>query len=139
MAEFGVTGLDDLMLTMQQIAEIPDEVQAEILNAQADIAVVAQKKSALSAGVSPHGELMSSIGKTKIKTGKNGKSIYVYPQGVNSSGTRNAEVAFIREYGAERRNQQGKMFIRNANERSAESTTKAAAEIYDRWLKKKGL
>ena len=139
MAQLKVNDLDGLMLTMQEIAQIPDDVQAEILNAQADIVVDAQKQSALAAGVSPHGEMMDSIGKTKIKTGNAGKSIYVYPQGINSSGTRNAEVAFIREYGAKKRNQPGKMFIRNANEKSAEATTKAAAEIYDAWLKTKGL
>ena len=66
MAQLKVNDLDGLMLTMQEIAQIPDDVQAEILNAQADIVVDAQKQSALAAGVSPHGEMMESIGKTKI-------------------------------------------------------------------------
>lgn len=139
MALLNCNGLDGLELTLKEIAELPDDVKDEILNVQADIVVEAQKRSADACGVSPHSGLKEAIKKTKPKITKDGKTIYVYPQGVNESGTRNAEVAFIREYGAKNRNQPGKMFIRIANEQSAEATTQAALSIYDAWLKKKGL
>ena len=74
--------------------------------------------------------------------GKNGRCIFVYPQGSRRRGkkgktTRNAEIAFIAEYG--RRKQKARPFIRDANDACAEQTTQAAAKIYDSWLKSKNL
>lgn len=135
-------GLDGLCLSMSEIEEIPDDIQDAMLNAQADIAIPAQKAKAISYGVVDTGLVSSSIRKTKPKRGKNGRCIYVYPHGSRKRGkkgkiTRNAEIAFIAEYG--RRKQKARPFIRDANEACAEQTTQAAAKIYDAWLKSKKL
>lgn len=133
-------GLDGLCLSMSEIAEIPNDVQDAMLNAQADVAIPAQQAKARSYGVVDTGLVISSIKKTKPKIGKDGRCIYVYPQGSRKRGkktTRNAEIAFIAEYG--RRKQKARPFIRDANESCAEQTTQAAAKIYDSWLKSKNL
>jgi HK97 gp10 family phage protein len=137
MAEFGVAGLDDLMLTMQQIAEIPAEVQDEILNAQADVIVEAQKSKGRSYGVERTGVTLNSIKKSKPKSRKGSRVVYVTPTGKNKDGNRNAEVAFVNNYG--KRTQAARPFITDANEMSAEQTTAAGAAVYDEWLKTKGL
>ena len=136
-------GLEELCLAMEEIAQIPDEVVDEILNAQADIAVEAQRAEGRAMGVQDTGLMLSKIRKTKVKRGKDGRPvIYVYPhgsrrRGKNGKATRNAEIAFVAEYG--RRNMKGRPFIRTANERSAARTTGAALGIYDRWLQSKNL
>lgn len=137
MAEFGFTGLDDLMLSMQEITEIPTDVRDEILNAQADVIVEAQKNKGRAYGVERTGMTLASIKKGKPKSKKGSRILYVTPTGKNKDGSRNAEVAFVNNYG--KRTQRARPFITEANEMSAEQTTTAGAAVYDKWLKSKGL
>ena len=137
MATLEAVGLDELMLSMTEIAEIPDSVQDAMLNAQADIVVNAQKSSAVAYGVRKTGITLGAIKKGNVKNTKSGKTIYVYPRGTNADGNRNGEVAFINEYG--KKNQTARPFIKDANEKSASATTAAAMKIYDAWLKSKNL
>ena len=51
--------------------------------------------------------------------------------------TRNAEIAFINEYG--KRGVPARNFIRKANEQSAAASTQAAAAVYDKYLQSKEL
>ena len=55
MAEIGFVGLDDLMLSMEEIAQIPDNVKDEMLDAQADVVVSAQRAKARAYGVQETG------------------------------------------------------------------------------------
>lgn len=146
MAHLTFYGLDELMLSMQEIAEIPDEVQDEMLNAGADVVVRAQKRAAETMGVQDTGLVIDSISKgpVKVKDGKRG--IYVYPRGTRIRGAdekgkpirvRNAEIAFVSEYGTT--HQAARPFVLQGNETSAEETTQAQAAVYDRWLESKGL
>lgn len=140
MAEIGFSGLDELMLSMEEIAQIPDEVQDAMLNAQADVVTAAQKAKARAYGVQDTGLVISSIKKGKPKRKKGVRVIYITPSGTRRRGkqtVRNAEIAFINEYGD--RKQRARPFIRDANEASAEATTQAGFEVYDKWLKSKNL
>lgn len=140
MAEIGFVGLDDLILSMEEIAQIPDEVQDAMLNAQADVVTAAQKAKARAYGVQDTGLVISSIKKGKPKRKKGVRVIYITPSGTRRRGkqtVRNAEIAFINEYGD--RKQRARPFIRDANEASAEATTQAGFEVYDKWLKSKNL
>ena len=142
MAEFNFHGLDEFMLSMEEIAAIPDDVQDEMLNAQADVAVMAQQEQAEIMGVHAPGSGLTirSIKKGRVKVKKGVRTIYVTPTGSRKRGNkrvRNAEIAFINEYG--KKNQKARPFIRTANEKSAEKTTQAAFEVYDRWLRSKDL
>lgn len=140
MAEIGFSGLDELMLSMEEISQIPDEVQDAMLNAQADVVTAAQKAKARAYGVQDTGLVISSIKKGKPKRKKGVRVIYITPSGTRRRGkqtVRNAEIAFLNEYGT--KHQRARPFIRDANEASAEAATAAAMQVYDKYLKSKNL
>ena len=153
MAEFTSFGLDELMLSLEEIAAIPEEVQDEILNAQADVTLAAQRDTVRAYGIydeENHGRhVADSLKKSKVKIRRKDKVrvIYITPTGTRRRGgkrrwsapitTRNAEILFINEYG--KKGQKARPAIRDANEKSANRATEAALEVYDRWLKSKDL
>ena len=87
--------------------------------------------------------MLSKIKPGRPKIRKGVPVIYVTPTGTRLRGkenpkrVRNAEIAFVNEFG--RKDQKARPFIRTANEASAEATTRAGLEVYDRWLKSKNL
>lgn len=141
MAEFRAVGLDELALSLQEIAEIPEDVQDEMLEAQGAVVARAQRESAQRYGIQRTGTLIRSIKAGKVKLDKHGSRVlYVTPTGSRVRGgkkTTNAEIAFLNEYGTRR--QKARPFMRDANERSAEAATQAAADIYYRWQDSRGL
>lgn len=140
MAEFGVTGLDELMLSMQEIAQIPDDVVDEILNAQADVTVEAQKAAGRQLGVEDTGITLQKLKKGRVKLRKGQRVLYITPTGSRKRGktrTRNAEIAFINEFG--KKGQKARPFIKLGNEKSAEAATAAGFRVYNRWLESKNL
>ena len=137
MATFSAKGIEGLELSMREIAEIPADVQDEILNAQADVIVEAQKSRGRTYGVERTGMTLDSIKKGRPKLKYGSRVVYVTPTGTNKDGNRHAEVAFVNNYG--KRTQKARPFITDANEMSAEQTTAAGAAVYDEWLKTKGL
>lgn len=140
MAEFGVTGLNELMLSMQEIAQIPDDVVDEILNAQADVTVEAQKAAGRQLGVEDTGITLQKLKKGRVKLRKGQRVLYITPTGSRKRGktrTRNAEIAFINEFG--KKGQKARPFIKLGNEKSAEAATAAGFRVYNRWLESKNL
>ena len=143
MADLDCTGLDDLMLSMQEIAELPDDVQDEMLLAGANVVCEAQKKKVKAYGIydgsSPvHVADKIKVGKPKEKKGA--RVVHVTPSGSRKRGkttTRNTEILFVNEYG--KKGQKARPAIRDANEECAQATTKAQAEVYDKFLKSKDL
>ena len=137
-------GLDDLMLSMKEIADIPDDVKDEMLQAKAAVVIPAMKAKAESMGIRQNipdgGRMIDSIKAGKPKNTKTGRAVFVYPQGTRTRGntkTRNAEVAFIAEYG--KKTVKPRPFMKEAVEASAEQAEKAALEVYDAFLKSKNL
>lgn len=143
MASIEFDDLTGLMLDMEQLANMPDSVISEMLDAQADILIEAQKNKAREYGVIDTGEMVDSITKGKRKKLKSGQEISVYPQGSRTRGrykkstTSNTEIAFVNEYG--KRGQKARPFIRDANAESEPKMEKAAFTIYDNYLKSKNL
>jgi hypothetical protein len=137
MATFECEGLDDLALSMEEISQIPDDIKADMLNAQADIVLRAQKRSGQSMGVYRSGATLGALKKGKAKKNKDGSSILISFSGKNADGNRNAEVAFLNEFG--KRNVGARPFIRVANETAADEAVRASLSIYDNWLKSKNL
>ena len=140
MAKLGMYGLDDLLEDMEDVMNIPDDTIHDMLDAQADIVVPAQKEQIRTCGLVDTGQLADSISRTnKLTTTGIGKSISIYPQGVRNDGTRNAEVGFINEYGAPKRKIKASNWMHNANEKSADEAANAALSVYDNYLKSKNL
>lgn len=142
MANLSVNGLDDLMLSLQEIAKIPDDVAAAMLDAEAQIVEEYQMGSAATMlrGSYSTGQTAMSIHRGKMKKGKDGaRLVYVSPQGTNDKGERNATVAFVNEYGVPRRGIPARPFIATANAAAADPAVAAAEKIYDDFLKSKNL
>lgn len=143
MAEFTCNGLDGLMLSLQEIAEIPEEVQDEMLRAGAEVVAKAQREKVRAYGIydgSSPKHVADSIKPGKVKLKKGQRIIYVSTTGSRRRGktvTRNSEILFLNEYGTRR--QKARPAVRDANESSAEATTAAQAEVYDKYLRSKDL
>lgn len=152
MAEINFSGLDELTLSLEEVAELPDEVIDEMLNAGADVVVEAQRKEALKLGKLggyrnakqtedySTGDTARSIKKGRVKVKNGQRFLYITPVGSRKRGkstTRNAEVAFLNEFGTRTINARG--FLRKANELSAEAYTAAQMAVYDKFLQSKNL
>ena len=87
MAEISTSGLEELLSDMEAIAEIPDATILEMLTAEAEVIAPAQAAEARAMGVVDTGITARSITfDKKLKETKDGKAIYVYPQGSRSDG-----------------------------------------------------
>lgn len=143
MAEFSCNGLDDLMLSLQEIAAIPEEVQDEMLRAGADVVAQAQREKVKAYGIydgsSPR-HVADTIKPGRVKLKKGQRVIYVTPTGSRRRGksvTRSAEILFVNEYG--KRGQKARPAIRDANEACAEQMVNAQMAVYDKHLRSKDL
>lgn len=139
MAQLTVNGLEELMNDLNAVSELPDGVAYEMLNSQADVLVLAQKKQIMDDDLIDSGQLFASIDKTSVKHEAASRYIEVYPQGKRRDGVRNTEVGFILEYGRPKREIPAKHWMKQANEGCAERTTEAARKVYDEYLKTRNL
>ena len=67
MAEISFKGLDEFRLSLEEVANLPDEIIDEMLNAGADVAAEAQRKEA---AVVLRGEYATGTTALSIKKGK---------------------------------------------------------------------
>lgn len=131
------------MLSLQEIAEIPEEVQDEMLQAGAEVVAQAQREKVKAYGIydgSSPKHVADSIKPGKVKLKKGQRVIYVTPTGSRRRGrtsTRNAEILFVNEYG--KRGQKARPAVRDANEACAEETVSAQMAVYDKHLRSKDL
>lgn len=144
MASFNFNGMDELRLSMEQLAQTPEETQYSMLEAGAAV-LVAKWKEVLSA-MKRTGQLIKSI-KAKRKTGDNSPYILVTPDGRRRSEYRgirktkkmgnykktNAEVAYVLEYGTPR--MAATHWMETANEEASDEVVAAEAAVWDDYLK----
>lgn len=119
----------------------PDEVMDQMLEKAADVVAKSQKQTAKSmlSGKYSTGELAESIQKGKISGSGQGKAIKIGFKGSRrryNTTTRNAEIAYINEFG--KRGQPARPFIDTANKQCENETFSAAEEVFDNWLSSKG-
>lgn len=117
-----MNGLDALSDDFAALARLPDKVVEEILDAEAEVILPAQREEIEKQWRGPHslGISAKSIKKGKVKKDKDGRSLTIYPQGTRKRGgrsTRNAEIAFINEYGAPGRRIAARPAIDTANKK----------------------
>ena len=139
MAQFNVTGLDELTNDLRAVAALEDSIVLEMLNAEADILVDAQKNMIERLEMVDTGQLLDSIDKTPMRKGGASRYMEVYPQGIRDNGVRNAEVGYINEYGAPGRHIPAKNWMNRAIEDAQEDMVQAARDIYSDYLKSKNL
>lgn len=142
MADFKVEGLDVAQAQLRQIARAPDEVKGDILRSMADVAAAEQKKTGMEFGIydadSGGKHLVDTIKVNKPKLSEDGGTISVTFSGKrkdkkHKTPVRNAEIAFINEYG--KRGQAARPFVRTANTRAEERIQKAGQAVWDEWTK----
>ena len=139
MASLSVDGAAALQLSHEQLASLPDSMLDEMLDAEAEVVERAQKNKGRSYGVYRTGMTLESIKRGKKRKTKDGRAVEVAPQGKNARGSRNAEIAFLNEYGVPKRGIAARPFIRDANEACADEAVQKAYKVYDDYLNKKGL
>jgi len=139
MGSISTIGLNDLIEDLSALAALPDSVIDEMLTAQADIIEPAQRRTmqAMWAGPYRTGATAGAVKRTKIRSGKDGRYLSIYPHGTNADGNRNAEVAFINEFG--KRNQPARPAIDTANKSKTEEAISAAAKVYNAFVESKNL
>ena len=158
MAKFS-SDVGQLMLDMQQIAEIPEDVIDEMLQAGSKVGVEAMRRSLRRMGLVKTGQLADSLVAVR-KVDKYGRIYYeVYPKGRRKAEPHvltvanirrvdplhtyaepptNNEVGFVLEFGAPKRGIKARQWMRKANEESADDVVAAEFKVYDDWLKSKG-
>lgn len=141
MGNISTIGLDDLITDLSALAELPDSVIDAMLTAQADIIEPEQKRvmKTMWAGKYQTGKTAASVKRTKIKGGRDGRNLSIYPQGTNSDGNRNAEVAFVNEFGAHGGKQPARPAIETAIKNKAEQTFDAAEKEYNAFVDSRNL
>ena len=141
MASFDFSSFEGLALSMHEIAEIPEDILAEMTMAGAEVAAEAQKVTVRRLNLKDTGQLERSI-KSHLKQSRSGgfsTHAVVYPAGKRKNGVRTAEVGFIHEYGAPKRRIPAKQWMRTANESCADAVAAAELSVYDRFLESKNL
>ncbi len=144
MGRLTVNGLDALSDDFAALARLPDKVVEDILDAEADVILPAQREEIEKQWRGPYsmGISSKSIKKGKVKKGKDGRSITIYPQGTRKRGgrtTRNAEIAFINEYGAPGRHIAARPAIDAANKKKESEAVDAGERVYNAYLDSRNL
>lgn len=134
MARFDTTGLDDLISDMQRLGQGSGAVAEAMVSAAAAEIRSAWRESAEAHGHRDTGAMIESIG-FPFPVQNMGGILYrdIYPQGKDSKGVRNAEKAFILNYGSSRI--RPSYWVDEADEKSApriqEKLEKMWAEFLD--------
>ena len=144
MAQLEVDGLNGLLEDLEALAGLPDSVADGILEAEADVIVQAQREEIGRQWKGPYSEGISAgaVKKGKVKEGQAGRSSTVSPQGSRKRGgksVRNAEIAFINEYGAPGRGIAARPAIAAANAKAEEAAVEAGERVFNAYLESKNL
>lgn len=157
MARFEVNGIAELCNDLAALAQLPDHVVDEILEAEADVIVRAQREEIAHQWSGPYSAGISAkcIKKGKTKKSPKGHVVYVSPAGTRKRGNtavRNAEIAFLNEYGVSgtgrdknHRKKTGpkkilpRPAIRTANIKAESAAVEAGEKVYHAYLDSKNL
>lgn len=127
-------GFDELLDEMKRLGELSGETADKMLMAAAEEVKQAWVQSA---GRNHHrdtGDMIASIGYGRTPKEISGvRTIDIYPQGKDSKGIRNAEKAFILNYGTKKR--PASHWVDDADKASGEPVMLAMSEIWDEHLK----
>lgn len=140
MGRLELQGFEDLSDAFNRISDIPKAVTEDALKAMASVAAARIRATGESMGVrdpesSVH--ILDKIKQAKPKLNASGGYADITFSGTRTRGrtrTRNAEIAFVNEYG--KRGQQARPFIGAAMERHAAAIAKPGEDIVGDWIEK---
>lgn len=133
MAQFNVTGIESIIKQLTRMGDDAGEVADKMLRAGAEIVAWEWQKAIKGAGHIDTGAMLLSVKPdNQIKVSGDERSITVSPRGSDAKGTRNAEKAFIANYG--RRRQRGSGFVTIAQENAEGPATSAMEAIWNQFI-----
>ena len=138
MAVFSGTGLDDLCLSLEELAVLSAEVETEMLQAAGAVLQEGQRQTLEGLGLVESRALKNSIS-VKVVQRDGRRRVLVYPAGERPDGQTNNDVGFVLEFGAPDRGMMPRLWMRTANEAHGDQAVEAAAAVYRRWLDSLGL
>ena len=142
MANISITGVDELMATLQKANVFDEDMQQELLYAAGDIIVEELQKMVKTSGFQTEAYASSVKYRKTIKRDKNGDPyISITAVGNNEHGTRRATVLFVLNYGrAKEYGQITGTYFWTRGVRTAQKRVNAALErILTQKLKERGL
>ena len=140
MARLDLTGFDELCEAFSRMSNVPDEVVSKSLTEMEKVAASKIKASGEAFGIRDEQSSVHILDKIKMqkpkKTGTGGYAEVTFT-GSRERGkttTRNAEIAFVNEYGKTK--QQARPFVGKAIEANADAIANAGAQVLFDWQEK---
>ena len=140
MALFSVSGMDELQAAFGRIADIPWDVTEKALNSMADVAAAAVKSQGEIMGVrdpESNVHILDTIKPVKAKSDDDGGHQDITFSGSrtrNGRQTRNAEIAFVNEYG--KTGQHSRPFVGTGMARNEDKIADSGANVIGDWIEK---
>lgn len=141
MARLEVQGFDELNDAFRRAGDIPFETTAKALSAMGEVAAGKIRQSGETMGVRDPESRVHILDKIKVnkpKETKSGGYAEITFSGTRTRGrtrTRNAEIAFVNEYG--KRSQPARPFIGKAMSQNEEAIVAPGADVIGDWIEKK--
>jgi len=138
MARLEIEGMDDLSAAFGRLKAVPPDIKTRALSEMADVAAAGIRRSGEAMGVrDPESEvhILDKISKAKPKLSDTGGYQDITFSGTRRRGsttTRNAEIAFINEYG--KRGQTARPFIGQAMTANEEKIAAAGGDVLGDWI-----
>lgn len=144
MAEIVLQGFDELQDAFKAISSIPFSVTRQALDGMADVAEGKIRATGESMGVrdtDPDAQehILDHISHSRPKKTEDGGKAFITFTGSRKRGntvTRNAAIAYINEYGAQRRGISARPFISTGMARNEKEISAPAEEIIGGWIEK---
>ena len=140
MAGFAVYGTEELAAAFKKISDIPDNVKTNAMKAAGEIVAAEQRRVGEEKGVRDPDSNVHILEKIKVNKPKiedNGASVTITFSGTRKRGkttTRNAEIAFINEFG--KSGMPARPFISVANKKAQDKALDAASDIIHDYIEK---
>ena len=140
MASLELSGFDDLSDAFRRISEIPFDVTEKALDGMAEVAAAKMKSTGESMGVrdpESNVHILDKITRAKAKktdTGGYENITFSGSRRRDKTSTRNAEIAFVNEYG--KTGQQARPFIATALAQFEDQIQDEAEEVIGGWIEK---
>ena len=127
------TGLDEMLDDFRRLGDAAGEVQEKMIAAGVEILKEEWRKSAEGHRHKDTGAMIKSIGASGVK--RDGSAVFsiVYPDGKDKTGTRNAEKAFILNYGTSKI--KASHWVEEAEEAAEPLIMEAYLKIWDEHIK----
>lgn len=140
MATFTCNDIDGFVVSMAEMAKLPEPVIKDIVQSGANVIREGHESAIRQTFTARTGRL---LGSPKVFLRRRGRSWYalIYPEGqhhtyrAKKAGggiATNAEVGFVHEFGGH--GNAATAWMLNANERNADATAQAEEQVYNEWL-----